>query len=222
MKQQVKRRQPSQPRAHKTQWLIFESAARLLDQEGLEGFNTNRLSELSGLSVGTIYQYFSDKRAILVALAQHEQERAMLEVRRLLTTDLAGLPADSDFPRVRALVRAILHTYGGRQRAHKILIELALQSGSQQQPDGTATALTTLLTAAASSRSGTSMILNETDVFVLIQAVIGAIRAALSRDMRLLKKPQFEDALVDLISGFLRARRGQQHPDLRHHSAAQG
>jgi AcrR family transcriptional regulator len=221
MKQQVRRRQPRQRRAHKTQWLIFESAARLLDQEGLEGFNTNRLSELSGFSVGTIYQYFSDKRAILVALAQHEQERAMQEVRRLLTTDLASLPADSDFPLVRALVRAILHTYGGRQRAHKILIELALQSGSQQQPDGTVTALTTLLTLGVTSRAGTSNMLTETDAFVLAHAVIGPIRAALSHDLRLLKKPQFEDALVDLITSFLRARWGQQHPDLRHHSVTQ-
>src|ERR1700722_20045031 len=77
MKQQVKRREPSQGRAQKTMLLIFEAASRLLEQEGLENFNTNRLAEISGFSVGTIYQYFADKRAILLALAQHEQERAM-------------------------------------------------------------------------------------------------------------------------------------------------
>ena len=222
MKQEVKRRQPSQRRAHKTQLLIFESAARLLEQEGMEGFNTNRLSELSGFSIGTIYRYFSDKRAILLALAQHEQECAMQEVRRLLTADLASSPADCDFPRVRAIVRAILHTYGGRQRAHKILIELALLTGSHQQLDSAVTALTTLLISGdVTGRAGTSIMLTETDAFVLTQAVIGPIRAALSHDLRLLRKPQFEEALVDLITGFLRARRGEQHPGPRHHAMVQ-
>jgi AcrR family transcriptional regulator len=184
--------------------LIFESAARLLDQHGLEGFNTNRLAELSGLSVGTIYQYFSDKRAILLALAQHEQERAMQEVRRLLMTDFASLAAHDDFPRVRAIVRAILHTYGGRQRAHKILLDLALQAGAHQQLDGSVTALTSLLTSGVvTARAGGPIALTETDAFVLTQAVIGPIRAALARDVRMLRRPQFEDALVNLMIGFV-------------------
>jgi AcrR family transcriptional regulator len=209
MRQEVRRRQPSQDRAQKTRLLIFESAARLLEQDGLEGFNTNRLAELSGSSVGTIYQYFSDKRAILLALAQHEQERAMQEVRRLLMTEFASLPADDDFPRIRAIVRAILHTYGGRQRAHKILLDLALQAGASQQLDGPVTALSALLTSdAVTGKAGGQIALTETDAFVLTQAVIGPIRTALSRDVRLLRRPQFEDALVNLITGFVQSSLG--------------
>jgi AcrR family transcriptional regulator len=75
MRTPVKRRRPSQERARKTQMRIFETATRLLEQHRLEGFNTNRLADMSGLSVGAIYQYFADKRAILMALAHHEQER---------------------------------------------------------------------------------------------------------------------------------------------------
>jgi AcrR family transcriptional regulator len=222
MKQEVRRRQPSQSRARKTQLLIFESAARLLEQEGLEGFNTNRLAKLSGFGVGTIYQYFSNKQAILLALAQHEQERALQEVRRLLMTEFASLRADSDFPGVRAIVRAILHTYASRQRAHKILIDLALQTGSHQQLDDPVTALTTLLTSGVvTARAGRSIMFTETDAFVLTQAVIGPIRVALSHDVRLLKKPQFEDALVDLITSFVRIRLGEQHHELRHHPMVQ-
>src|SRR5580693_4471468 len=122
MKPEVKRRMPSQERAHKTQLLIFEASLRLLEQEGLENFNTNRLAQTSGFSVGTIYQYFDDKQAILRSLAQHEQQRAMQEVRRLLLADFANLPSDERSPRVRAVVRAILHTFGYRHRAHKILL----------------------------------------------------------------------------------------------------
>jgi AcrR family transcriptional regulator len=202
---------PTQDRAQKTQLLIFEAALRLLELDGLENFNTNRLAELSGFSVGTIYQYFDDKRAILSALAQHEQLRAMQEVRRLLMSDLASLPADDRSPRVRAIVRAILHTFGNRQRAHKILLDLALQTGEQEQFDQPAlTPLAVLLTSGTvASRSGVVLTLSDTDAFVLTQAVMGPIRAALLRNVRLFKKPQFEDSLVDLIDAFIRRRTGE-------------
>jgi AcrR family transcriptional regulator len=211
MKQEVTRRKPRQDRAQKTQLLIFEAALRLLEQDGLESFNTNRLAELSGFSIGTIYQYFDDKRSILLALAQHEQQRAMQEVRRLLLTDLANLPSDDRSPRVRAVVRAILHTFGNRQRAHKILLDLALQAGEPEPPDGAAlTPLAALLTSGTvASRSGVVLTLSETDAFVLTQAVIGPIRTALLRNVRLFKKPQFEDSLVDLIDAFVRRRTGE-------------
>jgi AcrR family transcriptional regulator len=215
MKQPVKRREPSQGRAQKTMLLILEAASRLLEQEGLENFNTNRLAEISGFSVGTIYQYFADKRAILLALAQHEQERAMVEVRRLLMIDLANLPVAAEHspsPRARPIVRAILQTFGGRQRASRILIDLALQSGEQRHLDSPVTALTSLLTSGAVVGRHGNVTLTETDAFVLTQAVIGPIRAALMHDMRLFRKLQFEDALVDLIDAFVKRRLVEQKP----------
>ena len=210
MKQSVTRRKPSQNRAQKTQLLIFETAARLLERDGLEGFNTNRLAELSGFSVGTIYQYFADKGAILLALAQHEHERAMRDVRRLLMTEFSALPAEHDFPRARAVVRALLQVFGGRQRAHRILIELALQGNARQQLDGVITSLFSLLmSGTVIGKEGVALALSETDAFVLTQSVMGTIHSALARDSRMLKKPQFEDALVALIIGFVRSRQGR-------------
>jgi AcrR family transcriptional regulator len=202
---------PSQERAHKTQLLIFEASLRLLEQEGLENFNTNRLAQTSGFSVGTIYQYFDDKQAILRSLAQHEQQRAMQEVRRLLLADFANLPSDERSPRVRAVVRAILHTFGNRHRAHKILLDIALQAGDQEKLDTpTLTPLAVLLTSGTiASRSGDALTLSETDAFVLTHAVTGPIRNALLHNVRLFKKQQFEDSLVDLIDAFVRRRTGE-------------
>jgi AcrR family transcriptional regulator len=210
MKQPVKRRQPSQDRAQKTQLLIFESALRLLEEEGLDNFTTNRLAELSGLSVGTLYQYFDDKRAILQALAQHEHQRAMQEVRRLLLSDPASVSADEKSPRVRAVVRALLHTFGNRHRAHRILLHMALQGSDHEQRDhpDLATLPALLNSGMVASRSGPGLTLSETDAFVLTQAAMGPINAALLGNARLLRKPQFEDSLVDLIDAFLRRRTG--------------
>jgi AcrR family transcriptional regulator len=49
---------------------ILEVSAELLDEVGMEGFNTNLLAERAGLGTRAIYRYFPNKFAILVAMAQ--------------------------------------------------------------------------------------------------------------------------------------------------------
>jgi len=207
MKQRVNRRQPSQARARTTRLLIFETAARILENEGLERLNTNRLAELSGFSVGTIYQYFANKEAIIQALVRHEQERLVEEIRKSLTTGANETAGKTELSRARAVVRAVLRAFGGRHRARQILVGLAVQGAQRQQIEHHVAALTALLTSGSVvSDKGGSFTLTETDAFVLTQAVVGAIRAALARDARLLKKAEFEDALVGLIDGFAWSR----------------
>lgn len=51
---------------------ILEAAARVLEARGLEGFNTNRVAETAGVSVGSLYQYFPGKTALLAALVRQD------------------------------------------------------------------------------------------------------------------------------------------------------
>lgn len=51
---------------------ILEAAARVLETRGLEGFNTNRVAEAAGVSVGSLYQYFPNKAALLAALVRQD------------------------------------------------------------------------------------------------------------------------------------------------------
>lgn len=207
MKQRVKRRRPSQARACTTQLLIFETAARVLEEEGLDRFNTNRLAELSGFSVGTIYQYFANKQAIIQALVRHEQEKMLEEIRAALLPGTAETEGPNALPRVRSIVRIVLRAFGGRQRARRILVDLALQAGGHQQLENPASTLTALLTSGSiASADGGSFTLTEVEAFVLTQSIVGVIRAALARDARLLRKTAVEDALVDLIDGFVWSR----------------
>lgn len=71
----VPRRQPRQARALATRAAIFEATAQILESEGEAGFNTNRVAERAGVSIGTLYQYFSSKQAILAAMAREENAR---------------------------------------------------------------------------------------------------------------------------------------------------
>jgi AcrR family transcriptional regulator len=55
--------------------VILEAAARILEQSGLAGYNTNAIAERAGVSIGSIYQYFPNKDALTLALiAKFERE----------------------------------------------------------------------------------------------------------------------------------------------------
>src|SRR5258705_11185680 len=82
------RRKPHQTRAVDTVEAIFEATARILQSEGRAGLNTNRVAELAGVSIGTLYSYFPNKEAILLAMARRETEAVRASVAKALTEDL--------------------------------------------------------------------------------------------------------------------------------------
>ena len=52
------RKVPAQARSQETVTVILEASARILEADGLRGFNTNAIAERAGVSVGSLYQYF--------------------------------------------------------------------------------------------------------------------------------------------------------------------
>lgn len=68
----AERKRARQSRAQETQGAIVEAASRIVYEGGAEGFSTNRIAELAGVSIGSLYQYFPGKDAILHALVRRE------------------------------------------------------------------------------------------------------------------------------------------------------
>lgn len=66
------RKVPQQKRAADTVAVIVEAAARILERNGFEGFNTNAVAEKAGVSIGSLYQYFPGKNALLRAVIERE------------------------------------------------------------------------------------------------------------------------------------------------------
>ena len=69
------RRRPRQARSRATYDSILEAAVQVLARDGAAGLTTNRVAERAGVSIGTLYQYFPDKAAIVLAAAQRELAR---------------------------------------------------------------------------------------------------------------------------------------------------
>ena len=76
------RRSPKQARSRATWEAIVEAAAQIVERGGAEALNTNEVAERAGVSIGTLYQYFPDKQAILLAAARRELGQGALPGRQ--------------------------------------------------------------------------------------------------------------------------------------------
>jgi len=74
------RKRPRQRRSAATVEVILDGAARILEREGLERFNTNAVAAVAGVSVGSLYQYFPGKDALMAALVRRDATRFAAEV----------------------------------------------------------------------------------------------------------------------------------------------
>ena len=82
---------PLQQRAQQTIEEILGATAQLLDRDGYPRLSTNRIAEQAHLSIGTVYRYFSDKEAIVMALRAHAEQQIM---RRLVAALAEALAMD--------------------------------------------------------------------------------------------------------------------------------
>jgi AcrR family transcriptional regulator len=64
------RKKPVQRRSAHTVWAIFEACIQVLIEVGVERLTTTRVAERAGVSVGTLYQYFPHKHALLAAVLE--------------------------------------------------------------------------------------------------------------------------------------------------------
>lgn len=79
------RKSPEQDRAKLTVSSIIEAAARIFEKKGILGFNTNLVAELAGVGVGTLYEYFPNKEAILLKFIEREIDRDLASIEALLS-----------------------------------------------------------------------------------------------------------------------------------------
>ena len=84
MKPQQLRKNPKQIRSKLMVDNILESAVRVLKESPYEKFTTNRVAEAAGISVGSLYQYFSNKQAILLELETKAVNQMTENVEKLL------------------------------------------------------------------------------------------------------------------------------------------
>ncbi|WP_084779486.1 TetR/AcrR family transcriptional regulator [Planobispora rosea] len=85
------RRQPTQRRSARRVERMLDACADLLDEIGYEALTTTRIAERAGVAIGSVYQFFPDKRAIAQAVTRRHVERFISRIgMRFLSEDYGG------------------------------------------------------------------------------------------------------------------------------------
>ncbi|WP_288392925.1 TetR family transcriptional regulator [uncultured Herbaspirillum sp.] len=99
------RKTPQQARSTELVAAILQAAIQVLLREGAARFTTARVAERAGVSVGSVYQYFPNKAAILFRLQADEWQQTTEMVRQLLQD-----PCKPPARRLRELVHAFIRS----------------------------------------------------------------------------------------------------------------
>lgn len=90
------RKLPRQQRSAETVERILTAAARIFDERGYRGTTTNHVAQQAGVSIGSLYQYFPNKDALLVALAERHVDDVASRFGARLATLRQDRPALDD------------------------------------------------------------------------------------------------------------------------------
>ena len=165
---------------------------RLLQDSDIPSLTTNSIAGKAGISIGTLYQYFADKQAILNALADRELEALGAKVMRAM----AQSPMPGLHRRIELLISAVLDSYGGRRRVHRLLLEHALTRGTGTRLNPLYSTIVDQLAQQNASE------MTRTEAFVLTHAFGGVMRAVVANADPSMKRAELEAAVVRLIGGF--------------------
>jgi AcrR family transcriptional regulator len=119
------RKQPSQDRSRATVAALVEATARILVRESFDKASTNRIAEEAGVSVGSLYQYFPSKEALVAAVIDRHKEELMHVARNALAR-VAKLPMKQA---VRSLVTMAIEAHRVAPRLHRVLAEQIPRTG---------------------------------------------------------------------------------------------
>lgn len=113
------RKSASQKRSRVTVNALLEATARILIREGFDKASTNRIAAVAGVSVGSLYQYFPSKEALVVALIDRHNQEVMQAVQGELA-EAANLPMEQA---VRKLVAVAVKAHRIDPKLHRALAE---------------------------------------------------------------------------------------------------
>lgn len=119
------RKEAIQARSRATVDALIEATARILVKEGFDRASTNRIAEEAGVSIGSLYQYYPSKEALVAAVIDRHQQELMQVVRNALA-EVSALPLEEG---VRRLVAVAIDAHRVNPKLHRVLAEQIPRTG---------------------------------------------------------------------------------------------
>jgi AcrR family transcriptional regulator len=192
------RKEPRQARSRATIDVILDAAAHILGQRGWIGLTTNNVAEAAGVSIGSVYQYFPNKLALIEAVRRRHFDDV------LATLHAAVDQGTTRARRVAALVDGMIAVHSRYPAAHRVLLEESPRgTGSRDAHDLFETACQKAYQAIVGANAR-----GATDTPIAAQVLAGALAGAVHEAARqgTLNLPGLRAELVHLVTSYLSRR----------------
>ena len=123
------RKEPRQARSRATVDAIVDAGARVLADHGWAAFTTNKVAEMAGASIGSLYQYFPDKLSLVEAIRRRHLDDCLAALRRTVADDK---PLNRF---VEEWVDALIEAHSIHPRLHRVLLDEAPNFDAFRDPN---------------------------------------------------------------------------------------
>jgi len=203
MYRQVKttpRKRPRQDRSKATVETILAATARVLVKKGFDGLTTNAVAEQAGVSIGSLYQYFPSKEALVAALIEQHIE----EMNAAILTELTRVSKLPMAQAVRAVIELTIRAHSIEPELHRVLTEQVPRVGRLARLAEADSICRRMVAGILAARKDELAIADpDTSAFILVASIESIThRAALFAPERL-RDPRLIDEAVALVTRYL-------------------
>lgn len=196
----VPRKKPRQERSRATVDAILEATAHILVAHGFEDTTTRQVAERAGVSIGSLYQYFPSKEALITALLERQIQRVL----DVCTEALQPQGPRSTQQVVRDVALGLMKAYAVNPRLHQVLISEGLKLGMMERVQSFEQRIETVVRSFMLHYSGQLRTRRvELATFIITRAMRGIIWSAAIERPELFEDPELADELGELMLGYL-------------------
>jgi AcrR family transcriptional regulator len=192
---------PIQARSILTNEAIFEATVQVLLALGASGLTTTKVADRAGVSVGTLYQYFPNKQALLSALLKRHLEQVVVAVEQACIS-ARGKSIDVI---AAAVVDSFIDAKFERPELSRILYSVAAELGGQSivatMMQRTQLALCDLLASHPENRFGDLKVIS----FVVATSVVSPVQALLTAQASQGVQDAIREQLRKMVQAYLQS-----------------
>jgi AcrR family transcriptional regulator len=194
------RKRPRQDRSRATVDTILAATARVIVKRGFDAMTTNAVAEAAGVSIGSLYQYFPNKEALVAALI----ERHVEELNGAVLSKLARVAQLPVADAVRAMIELTIRAHSVEPELHRVLTEQVPRVGRMAKLREVDAILHEMVARVLAARRD-ELAIQDPDLaaFILMSAIEAIAHRAVLFAPERLRDPRLVDEACTLVCRYL-------------------
>jgi len=179
---------------------MLEATARVLVKRGFDGLTTNLVAHTAGVSVGTLYQYFPNKAALVGALIEKHVE----DMSALCLAELTRVAREPLGVAIRSVIEALIRAHAVEPELHRVLTEQVPRVGRMAKLRDIDALVHRMVAGLLATRKAELAIQDpELTAFILVSAIEAITRRATLFSPELLRDPRLVDEACMMVRRYL-------------------